>query len=946
LAARKGVFGRLPRAAPNLTASIVSLVRAAQAQTDQNFVDAWKNGGQVDGKGVSDSRLLAHLKERRDQLSPDDPSYAMWNNQFQQYDFAIEESKTNLKYDQKKMTDSQVAAFYTKWANKPASQADGEFYRHLMDQAAKFNASAKAGRAAGSAKAAADAHNAWATNMVNKGGVQAAYDMNSGILQIAKRMGAAPENAKTLDDVYFNSAAWTAVVDVINTGKSDDPNVQGEIDGWTKKIQTHEPGFKWSESNINALNQKADRTHNTLIDKSRNKTERKMWTDEQGSMRQTGAAVKGAGAHERVQIATDTFSKRMDACAGDVFCMRDAAKTYQTSLLKERGNMTVQKGGSVTVDTVDSAGATTYLNTLNQLDSFISGKPITPLTGEAGAYTLIDAQMGISPASPKGTLATIGNGVNGGMKQIDAGGWISSDPMPPSPDGTPNVNDDGSPKWQTHVHDPREQPPDGYVSVPATTLMTDNTRTTDPGVLGGGGPVTKAPTLWVKPNAGQLSIQGPDGATVDQSGKGGVNIQGPNGTSPTPPWTELYGVPDAQGHTHTLYRVPNTDPATRAGNPYVYLDKPPVPPGTPMTTNGIPIVKATLGQDTKGNPVANIDPTGGGTWTRQIGMVTKPMASGNLPLGSFYTPGATTAALAIKDAYANGTTKDGITPAQQADKIMAGYGAAIEHLAPNDPVRLAAAHDTNQLTQTIGLYAKGGIGQVTDANYGTLNTRTPQQNTMAQSMGLGSLRGIPPDEMDRRIQLMQGLNTIDDNLKAKQDSMTTDWTQISGSRQFSAPAYVSDIAGQRAQLAAQRANIMNPTISVNNIKIPGMPNLFPQQPTLGSTVWTQGGPSYQPGVPPGPQYPAPGTTGGTPSGVKPHTNLNPGDGTTSSTGGPHGPVTGDPTAPTPVVTPKPGNATPQTFNNPTGVTTTPVLPADQGHIVNPLNRGTGPRTPF
>ena len=51
-----------------------------KAQDDQNFVDAWKNGGKVDGKGVDDTRLLDHLKKRRDDLDPRRPHWDEWNN--------------------------------------------------------------------------------------------------------------------------------------------------------------------------------------------------------------------------------------------------------------------------------------------------------------------------------------------------------------------------------------------------------------------------------------------------------------------------------------------------------------------------------------------------------------------------------------------------------------------------------------------------------------------------------------------------------------------------------------------------------------------------------------------------------------------------------------------------------------------------------------------------
>ena len=116
--ARTGRFGRLPRAAPDLSGAIAALLREAQAKYDQNMVDAWKNGGQVDGKGVNDARLLAHFRKRRDALDPTDPLWTEWDNRVQQYEFSIEESKMSLKWDQKKATEADMRAFYTKWAKK------------------------------------------------------------------------------------------------------------------------------------------------------------------------------------------------------------------------------------------------------------------------------------------------------------------------------------------------------------------------------------------------------------------------------------------------------------------------------------------------------------------------------------------------------------------------------------------------------------------------------------------------------------------------------------------------------------------------------------------------------------------------------------------------------------------------------------------------------------
>jgi len=68
--ARTGVFGKLPKAAPDLSSTINALLAEYMAAIDSNMVDAWKNGGEVDGKAVTDARLLAHFKARRNELDP------------------------------------------------------------------------------------------------------------------------------------------------------------------------------------------------------------------------------------------------------------------------------------------------------------------------------------------------------------------------------------------------------------------------------------------------------------------------------------------------------------------------------------------------------------------------------------------------------------------------------------------------------------------------------------------------------------------------------------------------------------------------------------------------------------------------------------------------------------------------------------------------------------
>lgn len=135
-------FGRLPRSAPSLTSTIVSLAAEYQRVRDRNIEDAWKNGGQFEGKKVTDQMLLAHWKERRAGVSHDDPMWDYYNNTISQLEFNIAESKMGQLYAEEKVSDGQMAAFYRKWAAKLPEQS--EAYRQLMTQAAKFKSAAAA----------------------------------------------------------------------------------------------------------------------------------------------------------------------------------------------------------------------------------------------------------------------------------------------------------------------------------------------------------------------------------------------------------------------------------------------------------------------------------------------------------------------------------------------------------------------------------------------------------------------------------------------------------------------------------------------------------------------------------------------------------------------------------------------------------------------------------
>lgn len=123
------------------------MLREYAAQQDSNIVNAWEEGGEYEGKPVTDEILLSHIKGRRNGLDPSDPLWDRWDQMLDNYSFAIEESKMSLAYAQHSVNDTQMANFYKKWAGKLPTNS--EAYRNLMRSAAEFMDAAKQRAAAG-----------------------------------------------------------------------------------------------------------------------------------------------------------------------------------------------------------------------------------------------------------------------------------------------------------------------------------------------------------------------------------------------------------------------------------------------------------------------------------------------------------------------------------------------------------------------------------------------------------------------------------------------------------------------------------------------------------------------------------------------------------------------------------------------------------------------------
>jgi hypothetical protein len=164
--ARVGRFGRLPRSVPSLTSTLVAIAREQQNQTDQNMLDAWKNGGAVDGKKVTDAAIIAYWQKRLSGISADDPLYDTYKNNVSQTEYTIAQQKQELRYTQGKITDAQFAKFYLDWSKK--APTDSQFYRTLQEDAARLLQAAKDRAASGQSNSKVSAYNAFTDALQKK----------------------------------------------------------------------------------------------------------------------------------------------------------------------------------------------------------------------------------------------------------------------------------------------------------------------------------------------------------------------------------------------------------------------------------------------------------------------------------------------------------------------------------------------------------------------------------------------------------------------------------------------------------------------------------------------------------------------------------------------------------------------------------------------------------
>jgi hypothetical protein len=235
-------FGRLPRTAPSLTAAIVAAAREYQAMRERNIQSAWQKGGDFEGKQVTDEKLMGFFKQKLSQLSPDDPTANDVRNTITQYEFSIANSKQELLYAQKKVSDVGMADFYRNWAAK--LPVNSEAYRERAKLAAQYMDRANSKASAGRRQAADKAYGIHQDTLYNH--TQMAYDTVLGSMIATARSGikgtilpVLDTSKETFADIRVAEGDANSLLEIVNL-VAHDPSFKQWRDGMTKQIRAIE----------------------------------------------------------------------------------------------------------------------------------------------------------------------------------------------------------------------------------------------------------------------------------------------------------------------------------------------------------------------------------------------------------------------------------------------------------------------------------------------------------------------------------------------------------------------------------------------------------------------------------------------------------------------------------------------------------------------------------
>ena len=823
--ARTGRFGRLPRTAPDLSSAIASLLREMQNQEDQNFLDAWTNGGMVDGKPVDDARLLAHFRQRRDALDKDDPMWDEWDNRIQQYEFSIADSKMKLKWDQEKVSEEEMAAFYQKWAG--TAPYNSAFSREMRSAAAKWRTSADAKKKEKTAAEKQKEHDRWVKSYYN-GHVRVGETIQMRLVEIAKVYGAMPMSGDGLEDLNPDAEGYGRFMDIYVDGRTNDPYVQDIIDDVEREARRIDPGFRFDKRHIDNALRRADGGLQTLSERSLYKTEREGWQDRRGGVRASQNQLEDAPIIKRVFDAQQLFDENVQACNGDPGCELQAAVHLRDRLAKQ-GRKLMQGGVEDTNIEITAALAATQ----RQLDAVIAGEPIDPMSVAARDTTIFDLS---APAEQRGGFVSALAVSAANYRATHEGGWVSTIPNTDQ-FGDPVLDDAGDPTFHYDVHPPGELVPLDFIPVQAEHSLTG----APPGLKLFAKPVP----VTVQPIAPDGTPLSPGDVVYTRTALHGTVVEQPQSDYARPIYFEIAGLMGPDGKARTTYRT-GTNASADPADVFLYHNtaptiidpatgqpaQPRADPNAPSGTPGARVfsARAVPAMTNDGTPyyTVSLDP-----FEKAIAPKREPLTNGGYGLGTSLTAAGAANQVVLDDLWAIGKGRDAVEQAEAMTASMLRDAA--------DPFTDAIASagltaDAKKIVRTTEAQQRGLHGMALEGAWATESDVTPGMQPFAEQLiaeGQGP-EDIGYDEFARKTALLKGLDDAHANDPKPMSAYGPEAEEWAA--RYAQWDVDPGVVAQR-KYERKRAAILDPARPSLAIKVPGMPRQRGQPLFSGLGDW-------------------------------------------------------------------------------------------------------------
>lgn len=769
------------------------MIQAYAAQVDRNFVDAWNNGGEVDGKKVNDTALIAHFKKRRDELPKTDPVWDEWDNRITQYTFSIEESKMRVKWDNEKVTQAQMAAFYRGWEKK--ATPNSEFQRTLASNAGKWAADARAKGRAGASRRKGDA-DANAMKAIYDAKYVPAKTLENNLLELGRRAGFTTQGAASLGEMQAGMGHFGRLLEIIEDGVASDPDLKVMIDDLVKQQRAFNPNFTLTEASIMAVLDDGIKGAKQLEGFDQSEDQKKGWKNGGRGFGAVIQRVDGADTMTALVKAKKDLIEDINDARGDPGKIDALLGAYE---------------GKVQVALDDIAGAGLEADaglfaTLNAHQNDLREGRLTGKFSEAALSSPFDSTDWNTNSKAnddaEGLRVLLANNFVD-MQAVKGGGWAELVPQIGA-DGQVILKPNGQPEYAYKFHGPDVAPPYGYEAVSVSKLGDGSPVQ----VFGAPQPVMAAlPANMMGPQGTPIVI-GPDGqplmAEGGRSGKGASNTP----TPANPIVAEAVTVMDpVTGNSKVIYRTGSSP------SDYVYTPDLPVKKGYGLKYDG------------KGNMVVEVkefDPSGAYDPLSVRDETTRDVqANGNLNKGSYFTPLVANYSDAMETLFS--TAK---TPAEQNvaktkyetldSKLVQTVQFMTRNRPSNDPELLKTSRDYSQFTAVAPLWAAGKPEAEVDADYKAVTAYTSNDFWRMKAL---THNGFDLTTEAGRLEGAQRLFAHDKIAKWEQDNPIN--------IPLRAGRYGEGWADeQQAGREGLRKDVLDPSKSIRDLKLPNMKGLF------------------------------------------------------------------------------------------------------------------------